>query len=92
MTVDPLAAITLDPGERSTLRVHLSARRVSVQEITLTAVTAGGIPVGTPLTFTLRSSSVGAVVWAVTIAIVLVLVLFIGRRVRRRWRGRRSGR
>lgn len=89
VTVDPISPITLDPGERSTLRVHLSARRVSVQEITLTAVTIHGAPVGTPLTFTLRSSSVGAVVWAVTIAIVLVLVLLVGRRLRRRWRDRR---
>lgn len=92
VTVDPIPAVTLDPGERSTLRVHLSARRVSVQEIALTAVTAKGVPIGTPLTFTLRSSPVGAVVWALTIAIVLVLVLFVGRRLRTRLRGRREGR
>ncbi|GAC1384483.1 MAG: hypothetical protein NVSMB48_19770 [Marmoricola sp.] len=92
VTVDSIPPVTLDPGERSTLRVHLSARRVSVQEITLTAVTAKGLPIGTPLTFTLRSSPVGAVIWAVTIAIVLVLVLFVGRRLRRRWRGRQEAR
>lgn len=89
VTVDPVAAVTLDPGERSTLRVHLTARRVSVQEVTLTAVTTQGLPIGTPLRFTLRSSSVGAVVWAITIAIVLVLVLLVGRRLRTRLRGRR---
>lgn len=86
VSVDPIAAITLDPGERSTLRVNLTAHRVSVQEVTLTAVTAQGVPFGTPLTFTLRSSPVGAVVWAVTIAIVLVLALLLGRGVRRRLR------
>ena len=90
VSVDPIAAITLDPGERSTLRVNLSANRVTVQEVTLTAVTSQGVPVGTPLTFTLRSSPVGAVVWAITIAIALVLVVLVGRRVRRRLRQRRG--
>ncbi|MGN6162493.1 MAG: hypothetical protein ACTHOG_12430 [Marmoricola sp.] len=88
VAVDPIAPITLDPDERSTLRVHLTARRVSVQEVTLTAVDAHGAPVGTALTFTLRSSPVGAVVWAITIAIVLVLVLVVIRRLRRRLRAR----
>lgn len=90
VTVDPIAPITLDPGERSTLRVKLSVQRVSVQEVTLTAVSAKGVPVGTPLTFTLRSSPIGAVVWAITIAIVLVLVVLVGRRVQRRIRARRA--
>jgi hypothetical protein len=90
VTVDPIAPITLDPGERSTLRVNLSAQRVSVQEVTLTAVTSAGVPFGTPLTFTLRSSPVGAVVWAITIAIALVLAVLVGRRIRRRVRLRRA--
>ena len=90
VTVSPIAAVTLDPGERSTLRVNLSAQRVSVQEVTLTAVTAQGVPFGTPLTFTLRSSPVGAVVWAITIAVALVLAVLVYRRVRRRVRLRRE--
>ncbi|MGN6721791.1 MAG: hypothetical protein ACTHJM_04180 [Marmoricola sp.] len=89
VSVDPVAAITLDSGERSTLRVNLTAHRVSVQEVTLTAVTAKGVPFGTPLTFTLRSSPVGAVVWAVTIAIALVLTVLVARSVRRRIRLKR---
>lgn len=88
--IDPIAAVTLDPGERSTLRVNLSAQRVSVQEITLTAVTAQGVPFGTPLTFTLRSSPIGAVVWAITIAIVLLLAVLIARRLRRRLQAKRA--
>lgn len=89
VTVDRVTPVTLDPGERSTLRLHVSAPRVSVQEVTLTAVTASGMTVGTPLTFTLRSSPIGAVVWAVLFAIGLVFVVLIARRISRRVSARR---
>ena len=88
--VDPVAAVTLEPGERSTLRVNLTARRVSVQEVTLSAVNSHGVPFGTPLAFTLRSSPIGAVVWAITIAILLLLAVLVVRRLRRRLRAKRE--
>lgn len=88
--VDPVAAVTLEPGERSTLRVNLTAHRVSVQVVTLSAVNSHGVPFGTPLTFTLRSSPIGAVVWAITIAIMLLLAVLVVRRLRRRLRAKRE--
>lgn len=89
VSVNSINPTHFDPGERTTVRLTVNAPRVSVQRVTLSAVNAAGSPVGTPLVFTLRSSPVGAVVWAVTIAIVLVIVLFTGRRMRRRWVARR---
>ena len=88
--IDPAKPVTLDPGERTTLRLDVSAPRVSVQEVTLSAVTEAGTPVGTPLTYTVRSSSVGSVVWAVTVGIVLLIALMAIRGIRRRIATRRA--
>lgn len=92
VSVNSINPTTFEPGERTTVRVTVNAPRVSVQEVTLSAINAQGAPVGTPLVFTLRSSPVGAVVWAITIAIVLILVLIAGRRMRKRIRRRKAER
>ncbi len=88
-TPDPL---TLAPGERAVLRLRANASSIGVHEVTLTPVSAAGLPLGTPLTFSLRTSQVGNLVWIVLIAAGVLLVVMIGRRVLRgvrehRWRG-----
>ncbi|HWU33155.1 MAG TPA: hypothetical protein VN108_09785 [Marmoricola sp.] len=92
VSVNAINPTTFEPGERTTVRVTVNAPRVSVQQVTLSAVNAQGTPIGMPLVFTLRSSPVGAVVWAITIAIVLILVLIAGRRMRQRIRRRKAER
>lgn len=92
VSVNSINPMTFEPGERTTVRVTVNAPRVSVQEVTLSAVNTHGAPIGTPLVFTLRSSPVGAVVWAITIAILVLLVFIAGRRMRKRLRRRKAAR
>jgi hypothetical protein len=82
----------LAPGQRSVFRLHAHASSIGVHEVTLTPVTAQGGELGTALTFSLRTSQVGRLIWLVLIGGAVLLVVMILRRVLRgfrehRWRG-----
>jgi hypothetical protein len=84
--------LDLAPGQRSVLRLRATASSIGVHEVTLTPVTAEGTELGTPLTFTLRASEVGKLIWGVLLGGAALLVVMILRRVLRglrehRWRG-----
>jgi hypothetical protein len=84
--------LDLAPGQRSVLRLRATASSIGVHEVTVTPVTAEGTALGTPLTFTLRASEVGKLIWAVLIGGGALLVVMILRRIVRgfrehRWRG-----
>jgi hypothetical protein len=84
--------LDLAPGQRSVLRLRATASSIGVHEVTLTPVTAQGTELGTPLTFTLRASEVGKLIWAVLIGGGALLFVMILRRILRglrehRWRG-----
>lgn len=88
-TPEPLE---LAPGQRTVLRLRADASSIGVHEVTLTPVTTEGNVLGTPLTFSLRTSQVGKLIWGILIGAGVLLVVMIGRRVRRgirehRWRG-----
>lgn len=85
-------AFAMAPGERRVLRLRTHASSIGVHEVTLTPVTGNGAELGTPLTFSLRTSQVGTLIWYVLGAAGLLLVVMIGRRILRgfrehRWRG-----
>ncbi|HEX2895841.1 MAG TPA: DUF6049 family protein [Marmoricola sp.] len=85
-------ALDLAPGQRTVLRLHAEASSIGVHEVTLTPVTAQGSELGTPLTFSLRTSQVGMLIWGVLIGGSVLLVVMILRRILRgvrehRWRG-----
>lgn len=84
--------LDMAPGQRTVLRLKARARSIGVHEVTLTPVTADGSELGTPLTFNLRTSQVGKLIWGVFLGGGLLLVVMILRRIRRglrehRWRG-----
>lgn len=88
-TPEPLE---LAPGQRTVLRLRADASSIGVHEVTLTPVTSEGNVLGTPLTFSLRTSQVGKLIWGLLIGAGGLLVVMIARRVRRglrehRWRG-----
>ena len=84
--------LEMAPGQRAVLRLKARARSIGVHQVTLTPVTAQGSELGTPLTFNLRTSQVGKLIWGVFIGGGALLVVMILRRIRRglrehRWRG-----
>lgn len=84
--------LEMAPGEQAVLRLRAQASAIGVHEVSLTPVTAGGLDLGTPLTFSIRTSEVGTLIWIVLGAGALLLVVMIGRRIVRgvrehRWRG-----
>jgi hypothetical protein len=84
--------LEMAPGQRSVLRLRARASSIGVHEVTLTPVTSDGAELGTPLTFNLRTSQVGRLIWVVLVCGAALLVVMILRRVRRglrehRWRG-----
>ena len=84
--------LEMAPGQRTVLRLRARASSIGVHEVTLTPVTAEGSELGTPLTFSLRTSQVGRLIWGILVAGGGLLVVMILRRIRRgirehRWRG-----
>ncbi len=97
-TTDPDLSITaakpqrLDAGQRAVVRLHADAASIGVRTVVISPVTEDGDALGTPLSFSLRTSQVGRLIWAVLIAGAGLLVVMIVRRVHRglrehRWRG-----
>ena len=73
--------VRIGPKQRTTLRLETKATDVGVHALTLTPTTSDGIPVGTPLDVSLRTSQVGTFVWVVMGVGFGALVLLIIRRL-----------
>lgn len=85
-------AVRLQPGERATRRLDVTSRS-GVHDVTVDPVTSQGEVLGTPLTFSLRTSQVGRAVWFVIVAGGALLAVMILRRIvlrvrDHRWRTR----
>lgn len=84
-TPDP---VSMQPGERTTLRLQVTSG-VGVHDVTLYPVTAQGQETGTPLTFSLRTSQVGQLIWYIIIAGGTLLAVMVLRRIVLRIRNHR---
>ena len=84
-TPDP---VRMQPGQRTTLRLPTTST-VGVHEVRLTPVTSEGAEVGTPLSFSLRTSQVGRLIWYVILAGGVLLGVMILRRIVLRVRNHR---
>ncbi len=85
-------AVTVQPGQRTTRRLDVSST-TGVHKVTVVPVTTRGEELGTPLTFSLRTSQVGKAIWVVMVAAGALLAVMIVRRIvlrvrLRRWRVR----
>lgn len=83
VTIDSTEPFEMAPGQRTVLRLHAESSGIGVDQIMLTPVTEDGTALGTALTFRLRTSQVGNLIWAVLGAGGLLLVVMIARRIRR---------
>jgi hypothetical protein len=75
--------IDVDPNQSTTVNVAVNAEDVSVSEVTARLTTPAGRPFGAPVTFNMRSSVVGTVIWIALGAAGAVIIVAIGRRIRR---------
>jgi hypothetical protein len=78
--VQPPEPVKMQAGERTTMRLRVSSG-VGVHEVTLSPVTTQGENAGTPLTFGLRTSQVGQLIWYIIIAGGALLAVMIVRRI-----------
>lgn len=84
---------TLDigPGQRDTVTVETRVGDAGVTSAQAYLVTARGRRFGVPLSFTVRTTVVGTVIWGVLGAAGALLLFAIARRLVRRLRRRRAG-
>ena len=75
--------IEVEPRQSTTVNVQVHAEDVGVTEVTARLTTPKGRPFGEPVTFKMRSSVVGTVIWIALGAAGAIIVLAVGRRVRR---------
>ncbi len=80
--------VSMAAGERTTLRLQVKSE-VGVHEVTLSPVTTEGEKAGTALTFSLRTSQVGRLIWFVILAGGVLLGVMILRRIVLRVRNHR---
>ena len=76
-TPDP---VSMQARQRTTVRLQVKSG-VGVHEVTLSPITTEGEKVGTPLTFSMRTSQVGRLIWYIIIAGGLLLAVMIVRRI-----------
>jgi len=88
------AAITLGPAERTLVRLRADSTNIGLRSVTLRATTEEGIPIGTQVRVSVRSSNVGLVIWVVMGVGGAIFLLAVAARIRRRIRdrGHRRGR
>ncbi len=72
--------VSMQAEQRTTLRLKVKSD-VGVHEVTLSPVTTEGESAGTPLTFGLRTSHVGRLIWYIIIAGGVLLAVMIVRRI-----------
>lgn len=83
--------VTLQPEQRTAVRLEVSSSSIGVNEVTITPVTVDAEAIGTPLEMTIRSSDVGRWFWVLMASVLAVLLVMIIKRIRdrvvhRRWR------
>ena len=90
LTIDTPDTVTLPPKQRTTVRLSAASSGIGVREVTLVPITKKGDEVGTPISFSVRSSQVGILIWAIMAAGMALLVVMIIRRWVKRGLSRRS--
>jgi len=90
LKIDTPDTVTLPPKQRTTVRLSAASSGIGVREVTLVPITDQGDEVGTPISFSVRSSQVGILIWAIMGVGMALLVVMIIRRWVKRGLSRRS--
>jgi hypothetical protein len=78
--------LTVQPGDRPTIKVPTHVERSGVFSADATLTTAGGQPLGSSVQLRVRSTAYGVVTLAITGGAFGLLLLLVGRRLYRRFR------
>ena len=81
--------VTLEPNERRSVRIGVRSSGLGIHRVELQPTTETGLPVGAAATLSVRSSSVGLVLWFIMAGGSVVLFGAIAVRIVRRVRQRR---
>ncbi|MDQ3663272.1 MAG: DUF6049 family protein, partial [Actinomycetota bacterium] len=84
---DSGSRLTIQSGDQDTVTVETRVGDVGVTSAEAYVVTQSGRRVGVPLSFSMRTSVVGTVIWAIMGAASALLVFAVARRLWRRSRG-----
>lgn len=84
---DSGSRLTIQSGDQDTVTVETRVGKVGVTSAEAYVVTETGRRVGAPLTFSMRTSVVGTVIWVIMGAASALLVFAVARRLWRRSRG-----
>ena len=90
LSIDTPNTVTLPAKQRTTVRLSAASAGIGVREVTLVPITDKGDEVGTPISFSVRSSQVGILIWAIMGVGMALLVVMIIRRWVKRGLSRRS--
>ena len=82
--------VTLEPNERRSVKIGVRSTGLGIHRVVLQPMTETGQPVGTPATLSVRSSSVGMVLWLIMAGGSVVLFGAIAVRIAHRVRRRRA--
>ena len=82
--------LTVQPGDRPTVKVPAHVDRSGVFSVVATISTAGGQPLGTSVQLKVRSTAYGVITLAITGGAFGLLLLLVGRRLYRRIRAARQ--
>lgn len=82
--------VTLEPGQRSPVRMRADAADIGVRSVVLRPTTVEGVPLGSQVRFNVRSSNVGLVIWVVMGGGAALFLGALALRIRRRVRTRRA--
>ncbi|CAA9345675.1 MAG: hypothetical protein AVDCRST_MAG36-1627 [uncultured Nocardioidaceae bacterium] len=80
--------VTLEPNERRSVRIGVRSSGIGIHRVELQPTTASGLPVGSAAALSVRSSSVGLVLWFIiaggSVVLFGAIAVRVVRRVRRR--------
>lgn len=86
LIVEGIEPRVIGPGSQVTVTVDVVAPDVGVTTVYARLTTKGGRRFGEPVTFPLRSSAVGAIIWYAMGAVAIFVLLLVIRRISRRLR------
>lgn len=90
LVIDSPEPVSLNAGQRATVRLRATSTNIGVHSVTLVPTTIEGASIGNETRFSVRSSQVGLVIWIIIGIGGAVLLVASGMRIIKRVRARKT--